>query len=55
MRGMRTSSPFKGSVKIVASTTLLINFVTASRVPLQSFGWLIFHNNNAIGTTEMES
>ena len=41
---MMTSSPLKGPVKIVASTTLLINFFTASRVPLQSFGWLIFHN-----------
>ncbi|GFW68694.1 hypothetical protein TNCV_530471 [Trichonephila clavipes] len=34
IRGIRTS-PLKGPVNIVASTTLFINFLTASRVPLE--------------------
>lgn len=40
MRGMRTPSPLKGPVKIVASTTLLISFFTASRAPVRALtGW----------------
>ena len=39
MRGIRTASPSKGPVKIVASITFsIVFFFTASRVPLQSFG-----------------
>jgi len=49
MRGIRTASPSKGPVKIVSSITFSIVFFTASRVPLQSFGGLIFRNS-IIGT-----
>ena len=42
MPGIKTSSPLKGPVKIVASMALLINAFIASRVPFQSLGWLIF-------------
>ena len=41
---MRTSSPLKGPIKIVAFLTLVINFFTERRVPLQRLGWLIFRN-----------
>ena len=44
IRRMRTSSPLKDPVKIFASMMLVINFFTERRVPLQSLGWLIFHN-----------
>ena len=44
MRGIRIASPSKGPVKIVASIrfSIVLFFFTASRVPLQSFGGLIF-------------
>lgn len=44
MRGMKTSSPLKGPVKIVASMKLIFKSFTASRVPLQSTGGLIFRS-----------
>ena len=44
MRGMMTSLPVKGHFKIFASTTLLSNFVTANRVPLQCLDWFIILN-----------
>ena len=50
MRGIRIASPSKGPVMIVASIKFsFFFFFTASRVPLQSFGGLIFRNN-IIGT-----
>ena len=45
MRGIRTASPSKGPVKIVASITFSnVCFFTASRVPLQSFGGFMLRN-----------
>ena len=42
IRGMTTSSPLKGPVKIVVCMMSVINFFTGIRVSLQSLGWLIF-------------
>ena len=50
MRRIRTASPSKGPVKIVAFITFSMFFFTASRVPLQSFGGLIFRNS-IVGTS----
>ena len=50
MQGIRTASPSKGPDKIVASIMYsILVFFTASRVPLQSFGGLIFRKS-IIGT-----
>ena len=50
MRGIRTASPSKGPVKIVASITFsIVFFFTASCVPFQSFGGFMLRNN-IIGT-----
>ena len=47
MRNIRTASPSEGSFKIVASITFYIVFFffTASRVPSQRLGGLIFCNS----------
>lgn len=62
---MMTSSHLKGPVNIVASTTLPSNFFKiSSRLPLQSFGWLIFRimiigmpifNRNTYGSIHVRS
>ena len=43
IRGMRTSSPMKGPVKIVASMMLVINFFTERCAPLQKLGLVDLH------------
>ncbi|GFU51416.1 hypothetical protein TNCV_1273781 [Trichonephila clavipes] len=50
IRGNRTSSPLNFPVKIVASITLFIIFLTESLVPLQSRGGFMFRRS-MMGTT----
>ncbi|GFU32387.1 hypothetical protein TNCV_2009261 [Trichonephila clavipes] len=45
IRGSRTSSPLNFPVKIVASITLFIIFLTESLVPLQSRGGFMFRRS----------
>ena len=44
IRGIKTSSPLYFPFKIVALMTLLINFFSASRAPVQRRGWFLFHS-----------
>lgn len=49
IRGINTSYPLYFPFRMVASMTLFSNFFTASRLPLQGRGWLIFHNIMGMG------
>jgi len=44
MRGIKTSSPLYFVFNMINSITLFNNIFITHRVPLQSWGWLIFRN-----------